>query len=460
MRRPRPQPRHLLSLVLSCLLLLQSVAGALAPLGSALADSPASTSAPTAPVRVALLYNADATTAQSYAALLATNGFTVRTFQVGTASTPTVNGPYRILLPLVVNGVANAQAAGANPDFKDFDVIVIGADTGSGATWDPQPGLFDAIVASGLPVVGLGTGGNAFFGRLSLPIGYPNGVPGTASAVQVADFGDSQAFYTNIAIPGNGVLAAFTNAQDVISIPLANRLENGVRLAALADNAGAYPIAQTTQRYLLWGFGGEPGAMTDTGRQLFINALRFNTQLIDLTLRSRTFTPAAGLDPALVTALQGTSGLHAFAQLTHIPSDEERSALQQIGIRLVNFVGNTLYVAFVTPTPDPNSATFVSLVRWLGPILPGDKLDPPVAAGQFASWADNGDGTVKLLMTFHQDVPDTTAQYLLSGMGIAATPFADHIFAANVAKTAITSLAAQDAVFWIEQGPSPAVDGQ
>jgi hypothetical protein len=37
------------------------------------------------------------------------------------------------------------------------------------------------------------------------------------------------------------------------------------------DDQTHYPIAQQTDRFVLWGFDGPPAAMTEAGRHLFVN---------------------------------------------------------------------------------------------------------------------------------------------------------------------------------------------
>lgn len=444
-RRLARHVQRTLALALTLCIAFQSLLSAFVPPSVAYA-------AEAGPVRVRYYYLSDDATAQAVQDLLAGAGFTVDKVRLG----PPPQATHTLLLPLVAltgGSTATTRASGAS-GLDATDLVIIGADTGAGATWDPQAGLFAAIRDSGLPVVGLGAGGHAFFGRLGLAIGHPNGQAITASSIKVADFGASQQFYAGVAQTGDATVAVYTVAQSGIAIPFAAPPESGVRMAAMSDNAGLFPIVQLEQRYLLWGFDGGPDAMTADGRQLFINAMQFGTQQIELTLRARTFTPGAGLDNALVAALQGTSGLHAFAQLTRLPDDADRAALEAIGVRLVNFVGDTLYVAFVTPTPDPDAPAFVDLVRWLGLILPTDKIEPTVQAGEFESWADQG-ANVKLLVSAHPDVPGQVIENALTALDIPFTPFDEHMYAVVAPKTAIQTIAGQDAVSWIEQGPAP-----
>ncbi|MFN8443830.1 MAG: S8 family serine peptidase [Caldilineaceae bacterium] len=443
-----------------CALLINGFGAAFLPQSVAQAAPLALAGAESA-VRVAYLYKNDEGTAQSFANLLNGNGYAVQAFQY--AATP--EAPFKVMLPLITGGgtgAANASSIvalptkiGEIPNFANFDLIIVAADSGANDQWQPAEGLFEAIQNSGLPVVGLGTGGHALFGRLGLPNGYPHGVAGTAATIQVADFGDSQPLYGGITLTENSLLQVYQSAQPVISIPLADRLENGVRLAALENDGGSFPIVQAEQRYLLWGFEGSADSMTETGKQLFRNALHFGAQNIELTLQSRSFTPDAGVDPALLAALQGTSGLHAYAQLTHLPSESEREALKQSGVTLLNFVGDTLYYAFVSPTINPADALFSSLVRWLGPIPAPDKIAPDLYKGNYEPWAVTESGALKLLVTFHQDVTDAAAQAILQALGTSGELYGEHVMATLLAKEKVETLAQQDGVAWIDMGPAP-----
>jgi Mg-chelatase subunit ChlD len=452
-----PSPLHrFFALFITLAMLLNSLALSITPARPAQAAQGDA-------VRVAYFYDNDSASAQSLAGQLNANGFAVQTFQLG--ESPPTGQPFRILLPLITHSGEQTTAANAPATQQQvpgtlagFDLVIIGADTGAGGQWEPGepsgPGLFEEIQASGLPVIAMGAGGHAFLGRLGLPTGHPNGVAGSSAAIQAADLGDSQPFYAGVTLPADNILPLYNEAQNVVSIPLATAPDGGVRLAALAGDAALFPIVGVG-RYYLWGFDGGPAAMTDTGRQLLTNLANLAVASIEINLRSRSFVPAPGVDPALAAALPDTTGLHAFAQLTRLPDDAGRAALAEIGIHLVSFVGDTLYIAFVAPTPAADHPTFQDLVRWLGLILPTDKIDPAVQAGAFEEWADNGDGTVKLLVRFHEDISDEAALTVLAQFAGAPVAYSPHTWAVSVAVDSITTLAQQDAVKWIEQGPVP-----
>jgi Mg-chelatase subunit ChlD len=436
-------------------LLLNLISPLLQPVARVQA-APATSATQSNPLRAAYLYNSDSAAAGAFAGLLGANGFTVESFPFGDTPNP-APGDFRLMMPVIVNGtgtsVAGApQQVGAVPNFANFDLIIISADSGAGDQWQPEPGLFEAVRDSGLPVIGLEAGGHAFFGRLGLPIGHPNGSSNSTTTIQASEL--TSDFYAGVTLPGDNLLTVYTSPQPVIAVPLTETPANGARLATLPGGGDLYAVAKAG-RYALWGMKGDPTAMTDTGKQLFLNLARLVTEQLEIQLRARTFTPAPGLDPTLVSALQGSSGLHAFAQFTRQPNEADRQALAGLGIRPVAFVGDLLYTVFVTPTPDATQPTFQSLVRWLGPIQPTDKVDPKILAGQLESWADNGDGSIKLLVYFHEDVSDESAVATLTALGIAHEAYGPGVYTLNGSKAQVEQIAAQDPVRWIEEGPVP-----
>jgi subtilisin family serine protease/Mg-chelatase subunit ChlD len=458
--RSRTLHRAISSLLILAML-LGSTGGALfggVPTANAQGDPPTSGN-----VRVAMLYSSDASAAQAYAALLAANDFAVQLFAVKPAEPTEPVYTNFVHLPLVANSgatAANIQTAipGALPDFADFDLIVIAADTGAGDKWSQEAGLLDAIRTSDLPVVGLGAGGHALFGQLGLPIGYPAGAAFSSTSVKVADFGDSQAYFSSpnpLSIPQDEVLQLFQAAQNGVAIPLAERLPQGVRVASLVEDAARFPIVRGDQRHLLWGFQGAPADMTDTGRQLFVNTLRQQASALEIPLRGRTFTPSPGIEPALLAALQSAPLRHALVQLHSQPTPEEAEALGAAGITLLNYISGATYAAAVNNSLNPANPTVAALVRWAGLFAATDKVDPKVLAGDFEEWALPGDGSVKLLVLFFDDVSDAAAESTLVLYASSFEAHADHMWAITLAPAQIEPLASEDDVRWIEEGPAP-----
>ena len=125
----------------------------------------------------------------------------------------------------------------------------------------------DRIRAAGIPIIGLGEGGYAFFGKLPLFIGWPNGWHGPQDRVNRAA-GAPAAYYNGMisdpsilyTAPVNEV-GIYLNAvpADVFAIGLEN-----------PDKSHASVIQQGCR--LLWGFSGDPTAMAADGKTMFLNA--------------------------------------------------------------------------------------------------------------------------------------------------------------------------------------------
>ena len=79
---------------------------------------------------------------------------------------------------LDANGIATTllhrDSINDTTDFRPYDLIVIGPDTGDLSTWG-SPTAVTRLRRSGKPTLGVGDGGYAFFGKLGLLIGYGNG---------------------------------------------------------------------------------------------------------------------------------------------------------------------------------------------------------------------------------------------------------------------------------------------
>lgn len=402
-----------------------------------------------------ILYKDDATTAGAYANLLKENGFTASTLQINSKA-------YTIYLPLITSprsgrSAAATQQAAAASDFSKVDLIIIGPDTGSGDQWNIEDDIFDAIVASGKPVIGIGDGGYAYFGRAQLAIGSPHGEIVQAQAIKIAEFGNSQRFYekpNNSAIQADVAATLYNANQTTIALPLSNPIPGGVRLASLDSDSGKYPLV-TEEKNMLWGFNGTPADMTELGQRLFINALAFSGQGVEIELKGRTITPDAGIDSAISTALELNTPVHVMAQLYALPTPEERQMLEDAGITLLDFIGKTVYQAAVSDKFDPQNSAVTDLVRWMGLFLPVDKIDPKIRKSGYEAWADNGDGTVNLLAITFADVTDAAAQEKLNALAESVSSHGNDTWAIVLNKAKLDNLLAEDIVAWVEEGPEP-----
>jgi uncharacterized repeat protein (TIGR01451 family) len=208
--------------------------------------------------RIAYIFRGNTASAISYYNLLVGAGYTVDL----------------IPLPSVLATVFRAPTGAPN-----YDLIIVADDTGSLDQWGsapPPPTISDDqvnhIKAANLPIIGLGEGGYAFFGKLHLFIGWPNGWHGPEKQVNKAA-GAPVAYYAGIAVdpvqlytnPSNAV-GIYLNPAPLPSDVLPIGLENPTK-----DHAS---VIQQGCR-LLWGFSDNPNAMAADGKTVFLNAVAY-----------------------------------------------------------------------------------------------------------------------------------------------------------------------------------------
>lgn len=163
-------------------------------------------------------------------------------------------------------------------DWTRYSLVVIGPETGDGSRWGTTAAV-DALLQYAVPVLGLGEGGHAFFGKVrGLIIGYPNGWHGDeARTVKVSATSDVWRSPYAILGPRDLTVTVYKKTAHVgvqIEKPPAGVTLIGREPAdALHYNLVRQDIE--LRRFLLWGFQAGPPAMTAEGRHLFINVARF-----------------------------------------------------------------------------------------------------------------------------------------------------------------------------------------
>jgi parallel beta-helix repeat protein len=156
-------------------------------------------------------------------------------------------------------------------DFSPYALIIIGYDTGDMSTWG-YTNQIEIINNSKLPILGLGEGGYAFFGKLNLNIGHPNGWHGSKNKITVID--NSHDIFNYPYIIPDGIVQLYTATSNIgihlVSIPITVTV-----LGNETGDAEHYPFAYEQNRYCYWGFDNSPDAMTTLGKHLFINTVEF-----------------------------------------------------------------------------------------------------------------------------------------------------------------------------------------
>lgn len=157
-------------------------------------------------------------------------------------------------------------------DFKPFDLILIADDTGSLSNWCAGNAGAAHIDAAGKPVIGLGEGGYAYFGRLGMGIGWPNGWHGPLDTVRpIAAASPYFHVPTDFGAPLPALMTLYTAPVNTVSIYLPSAPAASPFALEPADDRHAPLIEEGCDQ--LWGFSGGPVVMNGDGRDLLVNAV-------------------------------------------------------------------------------------------------------------------------------------------------------------------------------------------
>ena len=158
-------------------------------------------------------------------------------------------------------------------DYSPYGLIIIGHDTGSNAVWNPSTAV-TVINATGKPILALGEGGYAFFGKLGLSIGYPYGAHGSANGTYAMD--TSHRIFNqpmSISMPPSQIIQLYNTSVATVVVHLPSIGPTITVLGRDIEQTSYYNIVQEKSRYVFWGFHASPDYLTQTGRDLFINAV-------------------------------------------------------------------------------------------------------------------------------------------------------------------------------------------
>lgn len=167
-------------------------------------------------------------------------------------------------------------------DFTAFNLTLIADDTGYLNDWGSGGAVSASQVSKitatslgkpgGTPVMGLGEGGYAFFGKMGLFIGWPQGWHGPQDHVNRAATPAATTIFSGIATPNPiPYYAAGTNGVGIyLSAPPAGVFEIGLENPL---NNHASLIMQGCR--MLWGSSGNPLVMKDVGKNIFFNSIAY-----------------------------------------------------------------------------------------------------------------------------------------------------------------------------------------
>ena len=176
----------------------------------------------------------------------------------------------------------------------------------------------------------------------------------------------------------------------------------------------------------------------------------------EIGLKSRRFTPTAGFSLASIVSSSVGPRIHVLLQLRGVPNSQTRAQLEDAGILLLDYVPRNAWLASV-PTDLSQDHPALSLLRWMGPLMPDDKLSPVLRGRGLTGRSRTAEGKAILSVRSFADVSHETFTALLVAQGatiLADTP-RDHAATVAVSDERLSALAADDSIRWISPGSSP-----
>jgi uncharacterized repeat protein (TIGR01451 family) len=160
-------------------------------------------------------------------------------------------------------------------DFNQFNLILIAEDSGSLDQWGTG-GLTDSQVAqitsANKPIIGLGEGGYAFFGRVGLFIGWPQGWHGPQDSMFQSGGPLDPFFFGVIPNPVQTYLTATNSVGIYLGV---NGYPGDVEPIGLENPTSDHSSLILQGCRLLWGNSGNPYGMTNDGKTVFLNGVNY-----------------------------------------------------------------------------------------------------------------------------------------------------------------------------------------
>jgi hypothetical protein len=186
-----------------------------------------------------------------------------------------------------------------------------------------------------------------------------------------------------------------------------------------------------------------------------------------IRLRSRTFTPPAGVDRAVAEGLgraarSGAPFVRLILQMRGVPTPATWERLAASGITPVSYVGGDNWIVRMA-TAKANSTLGEALraagATALTPLLPADKASPALLAKKYDDWAyDRSADLLKVVVLFFPDTSETVARDSLRSWhrgAEAPVSVAPLAWAIRIHPSDLGKLLDSEAVHDVEIGPLP-----
>ena len=136
----------------------------------------------------------------------------------------------------------------------------------------------------------------------------------------------------------------------------------------------------------------------------------------------------------------------------------EREKLENASVKLLTYVPNNAWFASIS-RDSPAKILQFPFVRWIGEILPEDKISPIIRENRIPPEAINPDGTVNLSIMFFKDVSLDDASQVISKHGGIVQGMAPitNALVVTVPMEKISAIANEDSVQWIDIVPGPPI---
>lgn len=190
----------------------------------------------------------------------------------------------------------------------------------------------------------------------------------------------------------------------------------------------------------------------------------------DISLKSRKFTPQEGIEAKILSRLQALISVekkvpHVMIQFKEIPIRIERETLKAEGIELLSYIGGNAWYASLSNVMALrfSEAEVVAkypsfrLIRWIGDILPEDKISPRIREREAEDWVRTQEGLVELAVKYYGDAVVTEVKNRLEANGatiLGEVPAVKEIVI-SINEDKIPDLVGDDSISWIEPIPPP-----
>lgn len=167
-----------------------------------------------------------------------------------------------------------------------------------------------------------------------------------------------------------------------------------------------------------------------------------------IMLKSRQFIPS---EENNVSPSSSLAKKHFLIQLRDFPTKEEKRILKEKGVKLLSYIPDKAwFVSFSGVTPQ--EVMNLSSVRWVGDILPADKISSHILNNEYNPENFDKYGNLYLTIYFHSDTSSNEINKIMKKYKSEIINEIDSISAFTIAlnRSLIESIANEDSVQWIE----------